>query len=55
MLFSAAMSVLLGILLFNGWPLSGIWAIGTLVGVNLLFVGFSMISIGSAVRRRVKK
>ena len=55
MLFSAAMSVLLGILLFSGWPLSGIWAIGTLVGVNLLFAGFSMISIGSAVRRRVKK
>ncbi len=55
MLFSAAMSVLLGILLISGWPLSGIWAIGTLVGVNLLFAGFSMISLGSAVRRRIKK
>ena len=54
-LFSAAMSVLLAILLFSGWPLSGIWAVGTLVGINLLFAGFSMISIGSAVRRRVQK
>lgn len=54
MLFSAAMSVLLGILLFSGWPLSGIWAVGTLVGINLMFSGVSMISIGSAVRRRAK-
>ena len=50
MLFSAAMGVLLGILLLREWPLSGLWAIGTLVGVNLLFAGFSIISVGSAAR-----
>ena len=50
MLFSAAMGLLLGILLLREWPLSGLWAIGTLVGINLLFAGFSIISIGSAAR-----
>jgi uncharacterized membrane protein HdeD (DUF308 family) len=51
MLFSAAMSLLLGFLLLKEWPLTGLWAIGTLVGINLLFAGFSMISVGSAARR----
>jgi uncharacterized membrane protein HdeD (DUF308 family) len=32
-------SALLGILLLIGWPLTGIWAIGILLGVNLLFSG----------------
>jgi len=50
MLFSAAMGVLLGFLLLREWPLSGLWAIGTLAGVNLVFSGFSMISVGSAAR-----
>ncbi|MGE5197997.1 MAG: HdeD family acid-resistance protein [Rhodospirillaceae bacterium] len=55
MLFSAVMGVLLGFLLLREWPLSGTWAIGTLVGVNLVFSGFSMISIGSAGRSVAKK
>ena len=54
MLFSAAMAGLLGVLLLKEWPLSGLWAIGTLVGINMLFAGFSLISIGSAARRITK-
>jgi uncharacterized membrane protein HdeD (DUF308 family) len=55
MLFSAVMGLLLGFLLLREWPLSGLWAIGTLTGVNLLFSGFSMISIGSGARSVAKK
>ncbi|MFI5185049.1 MAG: HdeD family acid-resistance protein [Vicinamibacteria bacterium] len=55
MLFSAVMGVILGFLLLREWPLSGVWAIGTLVGVNMLFSGFSMISVGSAARGLAKK
>jgi len=50
MLFSAVMGVILGFLLLREWPLSGMWAIGTLLGVSLLVCGFSMISVGSAAR-----
>jgi len=32
-----------------------VWAIGTLVGINLLFSGFSMISVGSAARGLAKR
>ena len=55
MLFSAIMAFLLGILLLAEWPLSGLWAIGTLVGINLIMAGFSMISIGSAARKAEKE
>jgi uncharacterized membrane protein HdeD (DUF308 family) len=55
MLFSAAAGVVLGFLLLREWPLSGLWAIGTLVGINLLFAGFSIISVGSAARAVAKK
>jgi uncharacterized membrane protein HdeD (DUF308 family) len=51
MLFSALMGLLLGVLLLREWPLSGLWAIGTLVGINLVFTGFSIVSIGSAARK----
>ena len=51
MLFSAVMGLLLGVLLLREWPLSGVWAIGTLLGVNLVSSGLSMVSIGSAARK----
>jgi len=51
MLFSAATGVLVGILLLREWPLTGMWAIGTLAGIHLMVSGFSMISIGSMARR----
>jgi len=31
------------------------WAIGTLLGVNLLVSGFSLISVGSAARSLAKR
>jgi len=55
MLFSAVMGVILGFFLLREWPLSGAWAIGTMVGVNLLVSGFSMISVGSAARALAKR
>jgi uncharacterized membrane protein HdeD (DUF308 family) len=50
MLFSAVMGLVLGFLLLREWPLSGVWGIGTLVGINLIFAGFSIISVAAAVR-----
>ena len=55
MCFSAAMGVLLGFVLLAEWPLSGVWAIGTLVGINLIFAGFSLISVGSTARHVAKQ
>ena len=54
LLSSAIVTILLGILLWRQFPLSGVWAVGTLVGVRLLMAGASLVAIGSAVRNRVK-
>ena len=55
MLCSAALSVVLGFMLLREWPLSGMWAVGTLVGINLVFSGASMLSIASSLRGMAKR
>jgi uncharacterized membrane protein HdeD (DUF308 family) len=44
LIFSGAISILLGVLILAHWPISGLWVIGTFIGVDLIFYGFSMIS-----------
>ncbi len=50
--FNGLVSLLLGILIWRQWPVSGAWAIGTIVGIHILFNGWSMIMIGALARRR---
>ena len=54
MVASAVVSLLLGIMLWRQFPVSGIWAIGTLFGLKMLMTGVTMTSIGMTVRREVK-
>jgi len=49
-IFAGVVSVLLGILLWAQFPLSGAWALGILLGIKLLFIGLIMIMGGSAAR-----
>jgi uncharacterized membrane protein HdeD (DUF308 family) len=49
--FSAACSILLGLLVFSGWPGSAVWLIGLLVGIDLLFYGWALIALRGAVNR----
>jgi uncharacterized membrane protein HdeD (DUF308 family) len=46
-LCNGIVSMALGAMIAYQWPVSGIWAIGTLLGVDFLFGGFSLIRIGS--------
>ena len=50
LVFSGALGLLLGVLIYSQWPVSGVWAIGTLVGIHILFRGWSLIAIGIAAR-----
>jgi uncharacterized membrane protein HdeD (DUF308 family) len=50
MLFGGIVSLLLGVMLWRQWPISGAWAIGTLFGIKLIFAGFAMTGIGVAGR-----
>ena len=49
-LVGGLISVLLGGLIWAQWPLSGAWAIGVLVGIKVMFLGVTMITLGSAAR-----
>jgi len=49
--FSGALALLLGVMIWRQWPLSGMWAIGTLVGIHILLRGWSLVAIGLAARR----
>src|SRR5262249_59280471 len=41
MLFNGIVALFLGALIWLHWPSSSVWAIGTLVGVNLLLTGIT--------------
>lgn len=53
-LFSGIISLLLGIMIWRQFPLSGVWAIGTLVGIKLIFTGWMMIAFGGAAKGAAK-
>lgn len=53
LLFNGIITLLLGGLIWFHWPSSTVWAIGILVGVNLLMTGISRLAFGLAIRKVV--
>jgi len=51
LLINGVVTLLLGGLIWFHWPSSTVWAIGTLVGVNLLMTGISRLMLGLAARK----
>jgi uncharacterized membrane protein HdeD (DUF308 family) len=49
-LFNGIVSLLLGILIWVHWPVSGLWVIGLFIGIDLIIVGWSQIMTAAAVR-----
>ncbi|NHQ75395.1 HdeD family acid-resistance protein [Roseovarius gahaiensis] len=49
--FSGALSVLLGVLVLFGLPGTALWAVGLLVGIDLIFLGVAEIAMASALAR----
>jgi uncharacterized membrane protein HdeD (DUF308 family) len=54
MLASAIASLIVGGLLLLGWPITGFWALGVLLGVNLLFSGFTHCALALTFRSEEK-
>lgn len=52
-LVSGIVGVILSFLIWSSWPSSAIWAIGLLVGINLIFSGWSTLLFALAARRGV--
>jgi len=50
-LLDGIVTLLLGAMIYMQWPSSSAWAIGTLVGVSLIFSGVTRVMMSLAVRR----
>jgi uncharacterized membrane protein HdeD (DUF308 family) len=55
LIVNALVTLLLGGLIWFHWPSSSAWAIGTLLGVNLLMTGFSRLMLGMAARKTLAR
>lgn len=50
LLVAGLVDIIIAGLIISGWPASALWAIGLLVGINLLFGGISLIGMALAAR-----
>lgn len=50
-LFDGIITLVLAFMIWRTWPYSTVWAIGTLVGISMLFSGFSRLMLSLAARR----
>jgi uncharacterized membrane protein HdeD (DUF308 family) len=51
LIFGGLVSLILGVMIFTGFPLAGVVAIGVFLGIKLLFAGMTMLTLGSAEGR----
>jgi len=49
--FNGVVAVVLGLMIWRQWPVSGAWAIGVLVGIHILLTGWTMIILGTGARK----
>ena len=51
LLFSGLITLGLGLLIWRQWPLSGLWVIGTFIGIDMIITGWTWIMLSLAGRR----
>jgi len=54
LLLSAALSILMGVLIMNSYPASSLWLPGLLIAIELLLQGWSLLFLGFAARSVAK-
>jgi uncharacterized membrane protein HdeD (DUF308 family) len=50
-LVDGIITLLLGLMIYTQWPSSSAWAIGTLVGISMIFSGVARVMMSLAVRK----
>jgi membrane protein HdeD len=53
LILSGVLDLILGILIWRQWPVSGLWAVGILVGVNLFSTGIAFLALALTWKRAV--
>ena len=49
--FNGIVTFILGLLIYSEWPVSGLWVIGTFIGVDLILSGWSWVLLSFTARR----
>ncbi len=50
LLASGIINLALGIIVWGGWPVSGLWVLGMLIGINMIFSGWARIMLALALK-----
>jgi len=50
-LATGAVSLLAGVVIAIGWPISGLWVIGLFLAIDLIFQGWALIAVALGLRR----
>jgi uncharacterized membrane protein HdeD (DUF308 family) len=53
LLVDAIITLILAVMIWRSWPASSVWVIGTLVGISMIFSGFSRLMLSMAAKRVV--
>lgn len=51
LLFDGIVCLVLAVMIWKSWPVSSAWVVGTLVGISLLFTGFSRLMLTLTAKR----
>jgi uncharacterized membrane protein HdeD (DUF308 family) len=54
MLLNGIVTLFLGFMVWNGWPATSLWFLGTLVGISLLMAGMTRLMMALAVRKLLR-
>jgi uncharacterized membrane protein HdeD (DUF308 family) len=50
LLLNGIITLVLGILILNQWPESGLWVIGLFIGIDMIFYGWALVMLAIGVR-----
>ena len=50
MLLNGVLSLILGIFVIAGWPLSSVWLVGLVIGMSFLFDGIALLAIAGNIK-----
>ncbi len=50
LILNGVISIVLGIMIWRSWPVSGLWVIGMFVGIDMIFDGWTEIMLALSVR-----
>jgi uncharacterized membrane protein HdeD (DUF308 family) len=55
LLVDGIVTLILAIMIWRSWPASTVWVIGTLVGISMIFSGFSRLMLSLAAKRALSQ